>query len=102
MANIIEMNNLRRRHTAKQAIKKIFTGIGILLIAILLCGLSRSNIKVVGYDYDTCVDLQDLAERHCPNYVKREDFMDAVIELNCMSSYTTDRKRLYQYPIYKE
>lgn len=79
--------------------KKIILVIAIITVAVLISG---SKPKVTSYGYDTCVNLWDLAKRHCPEQVDKRDFIEAVVELNGIENYTVYEGREYQYPIYEE
>lgn len=78
--------------------KKVILIIAIILIAFLIAG---NRHKVIGYEYDSCNTLWDLAERHCPEEIDKRDFIEEVKKLNAMKDYKVYSERLYQYPIYE-
>ena len=79
--------------------RKIIIVIAIITVAVLVSG---SKPKVTDYGYDTCVNLWDLAQRHCPEQVDKRDFIEAVVKLNNIKNYTVYANQQYQYPIYGE
>ena len=79
--------------------KKVLIILFIIALVLILAG-TRKKPQIVGYGYSTCTSLIELTERFCPEYVGNEDFINEVVELNCMDSYSVEANRLYQYPVY--
>lgn len=92
----------RKRKRKKQAIIKIVIAILILIVSLFLYGGVFTKHTAVAFDYDTCLNLWDLADKHCPGNIDKRDFIEAVVKLNNMDGYTVYPERVYQYPIYEE
>ena len=91
----------RKRKRRKQAIIRIAIVIFILIVSLFLYGGVFTKHTAVAFGYDTCLNLWDLADKHCPNSVDKRDFIEAVVKLNGIKNYTIYAGREYQYPIYE-
>ncbi len=92
----------RKRKKKRQAIIRIAIAILILIVSFLLYGAVHPKHTVASFGYDSCLNLWDLADKHCPNSVDKRDFIEDVVKLNNMKGYTVYPERVYQYPIYEE
>ena len=106
MDNVISIFEIRQRARAREKrrriIRNLIIGALVILIALLLLGARKGGNGVEAYDYDTCMTLWDLADKHCPESIDKRDFIEEVRQINGMADYKVYADRLYQYPVYKK
>ena len=92
----------RERKRRKQRIIRCAIAILILIVSLFLYGGIIPKHNAVAYGYETCSQLWDIAERHCPDTMDKWDYIEEVRKLNGMSDYKVYSGRIYQYPIYEQ
>ena len=90
----------RRKKRQKKAIGTVCLIIGIILVAILLCGTSYGK-TTPEYEYHTCNRLWDFV-KFCPVDMDRWDYLYEIMELNGMDDMTVYPGRVYMVPIFNK
>ena len=90
----------RIRKRQKKAIGTVCIIIGVVLVAILLCGTSYGK-GTPEYEYHTCDRLWDFV-RFCPVDMDRWEYLYEIMELNGMDDMTVQANRLYLVPVFNK
>ena len=90
----------RIRKRQKKAIGTVCLIIGVVLVAILLCGTSYGK-GTPDYEYHTCDRLWDFV-RFCPVDMDRWEYLYEIMELNGMDDMTVYPGRVYMVPVFNK